>query len=181
MWGVAEIIIGDLVQAYSLPVRGIMLTAIALFFIINAKILADFKGSIILLGLIAIILKAVYYQTIFHSALYAVLVQIVLAEMLFFTVKDLKRFSILTGIVLLLYTFAHGIIMHGYYFGTHIFTAYKNLLRGVWLLDPISQSSLELILVFFGMLHALVGLLVGWLTFLMMKKIKPAINSFFEN
>ncbi len=181
LWGTAEIIIGDLLQTYSLPVRGIVLTAIASMFIISAKGLADFNGSVILLGIISVILKGVYYQTIFHSALYAVIAQTVIAELLFIGIKNYLKYSMLTGVILLVYTFAHGVIMHGVYFGTHIFTTYKNLLRGVWLLDPISATSLELILIFFGLLHALVGLFVGWLTFISMRKIKPAINSFIEN
>ena len=59
LWGAAEIIIGDLIQTVSLPIRGIILTVISIFFIITTKKLAEFKGSILLLGFIVVILKAV--------------------------------------------------------------------------------------------------------------------------
>ncbi|MDZ7764384.1 MAG: hypothetical protein U5K00_08140 [Melioribacteraceae bacterium] len=63
--GVAEILIGDLIETFSLPVRGIILTIVSVFFIITTKRIAEFRGSILLLGLIVVILKAVYLRIFF--------------------------------------------------------------------------------------------------------------------
>lgn len=177
-WGISEILLGDLIRSYPLPVRGMFLTSLAVVFIIFTKELADFTGSVILLAVIAAILKAVYYGTIQHSALLAVLIQGVLAEVIFYLVKDFKKASISAAVVLMLYTFAHGIIMHGFFWGTHIFTTYKNMFRDVFLLNTLSKLPLEMILIVFGILNIIVGFLLGILTVYLSKKLKKLLNLF---
>lgn len=177
-WGISEILLGDLIRSYPLPVRGMFLTSLAVVFIIFTKELADFTGSVILLAVIAAILKAVYYGTIQHSALLAVLIQGVLAEVIFYLVKDFKKASISAAVVLMLYTFAHGIIMHGFFWGTHIFTTYKNMFRDVFLFNTLSKFPLEMILIVFGILNIIVGLLLGILTVYLSKKLKKLLNLF---
>ncbi|HET56606.1 MAG TPA: hypothetical protein ENN33_15535 [Ignavibacteria bacterium] len=177
-WGISEILLGDLIRSYPLPVRGMFLTSLAVVFIICTKELADFTGSVILLAVIAVILKAVYYGTIQHSALLAVLIQGVLAEVIFYLVKDFKKASISTAVILMLYTFGHGIIMHGFFWGTHIFTTYKNMFRDVFLLNTLSKLPLEMILIVFGILNIIVGFLLGILTVYLSKKLKKLLNLF---
>ncbi|WKZ69733.1 MAG: hypothetical protein QY331_00530 [Melioribacteraceae bacterium] len=179
LWGVSEIFIGDFISVYSLPVRGIVLTSFSVFFIVLTRGEANFFGSLLFLVFIAAILKAAYFGTILHSALIAVVVQGILAEIIFSSIKDFKKASITTGIVLLLYTFLHGIVAHGFVWGTHIFITYKNMLRGVFLLDPISQLPLEFILIVFGILNLLIGLLVGYFSFYISGKLKKLLNLYF--
>jgi hypothetical protein len=168
LWGAVEIIIGDLIQTVSLPIRGIILTVISIFFIITTKKLAEFKGSILLLGFIVVILKAVYYQNLFHSALLAVALLVVVAELCFFIIKDFKKASLITSIVLMLYTYFHCIIMHSYYYGRNIFTVYENLVYGSWGID----ISIELILILFFIINILIGAIAGLLFYKLSDKIK---------
>ncbi len=177
-WGICEILMGDVIRSYPLPVRGMILTALAVVFIIFTKEAADFIGSVILLAVIAAILKAVYYGTIQHSALLAVMLQGVLAEMFFYFVKDFKKAAISTAVILMLYTFAHGIIMHGFFLGTHIFTTYKNMFRDVFLLNTLSKLPLEMILLVFGIINLLVGLLLGIFAVYISKQLKKLLDLF---
>lgn len=179
LWGVSEIFIGDFISAYSLPVRGIVLTSFSVLFIVVTRGEADFVGSLFFLVFIAAILKAAYFGTILHSALIAVAVQGILSEIIFSSLKGFKKASLTTGVVLLLYTFLHGIVAHGYIWGTHIFVTYKNLLRGVFLLDPVSQLPLEVILLIFGILNLFIGLLIGRLGFFISGKLKKLLNLYF--
>lgn len=168
LWGASEIIIGDLIQTISLPIRGIILTVISIFFIVTTKKLAEFKGSILLLGLIVVILKAVFYQNIFHSALLAVALLVVVAELCLFIIKDFKKASLITSIVLMLYTYFHCIVMHSYYFGRNIFTVYENLVYGSWGID----ISIELILILFFIINLLIGAIAGIIFYRLSEKVK---------
>jgi len=178
LWGISEIFVGDFISSYTLPIRGIVLTSFAVLFIVLTRGEANFIGSLLFLVFVAAILKAAYFGTIFHSALIAVAVQGILAEIIFSTMKDFKKASITTGVVLLLYTFAHGLIAHGMVWGTYIFTTYKNMFRGVFLLDPISQLPLEIILLIFGVFNILIGIVVGIISFLLSKQLKKLLNLF---
>lgn len=177
-WGISEIIMGDLIRSYPLPVRGVFLTALAVVFIIFTKELADFIGSVVMLAVIAAILKAVYYGTIQHSALLAVMMQGVLAELVYLIIRDNRKAAISTAVILMLYTFGHGIIMHGFFWGTHIFTTYKNMFRDVFLLNTLSKLPLEIILIVFGILNIIVGLLLGIFTVYLSKKLKKLLDLF---
>lgn len=176
LWGISEIVIGDLVQSFPLPIRGMFLTAISIFFIITTKKLAEFKGSILLLGLIVIILKAFYYQTILHTALLAVLLLAFLAELIYIIIKDLKKASVSAGIFLMIYTFIHGIITHHYYFGRNIFTVYENLVNGSWGFT----FSMGTILLLFFVLNLLIGAIVGIFFYKLTERIKNQAIIFFE-
>jgi len=175
LWGAAEIFVGNFVQTLSLPLRGIILTVISIFFIITTKKLAEFKGAIFLLGLIVVILKAVYYQNIFHSALLAVLLLVVIAEFIMFVVSDFRKSSIVTSICLMLYTYLHCIIMHDYYFGRNIFSVYRNLVYGSWGLD----ISIEIILILFFFLNFLIGAVAGIFFLKLSNKIEKNSLTFF--
>lgn len=177
-WGICEILMGDVIRSYPLPVRGMILTALAVVFIIFTKEVADFIGSVILLAVIVAILKAVYYGTIQHSALLAVMMQGVLAELVYFIIRDYRKAAISTAVILMLYTFAHGIIMHGFFWGTHIFTTYKNMFRDVFLLNMLSKLPLEMILLVFGILNLLVGLLLGIFAVYISKQLKKLLDLF---
>lgn len=176
LWGAAEILVGNLVQSVALPIRGIILTVITIFFIITTKKLAGFPGSILLLGLIVIILKAVYYQSIFHSALLAVLLLVVLAEILMSAISDFKKASTITSICLMLYTYAHCIIMHDYYFGRNVYSVYRNLVYGSWGID----FSIEVILFFFLIVNLLLGAVAGIIFFKLSSKIEKSAVDYFE-
>jgi hypothetical protein len=168
LWGTAEIIIGDLIQTVSLPIRGIILTVISIFFIITTKRIAEFKGSILLLGLFVVILKAVYYQNIFHSALLAIALLAIVAELLLLIFKDFKKASLITSMLLMIYTYFHCIIMHSYYYGRNIFTVYENLVYGSWGID----ISIELILILFFIINLLIGAIAGLIFYRLSEKIK---------
>lgn len=157
-WGIAEIIIGDLVQTVSLPLRGIVLTVVSIFFIITTKKMAEFKGSILLLGFIVVVLKAVYYQNIFHSALLAIILLVIFGEIIYLFINDFKKASIYSSIFLMIYTFAHGIIMHNYFYGRNIFTIYENLVYGSWGID----LHVEIVLILFFIINVLVGAIAGY-------------------
>lgn len=176
LWGVAEILIGDLIETLSLPVRGIILTIVSVFFIITTKKIAQFKGSILLLGLLVVILKAVYYQNFLHSALLAVIILVVLAELIYIFVSDFKKASITVSTILLIYTFAHGIIMHNFFYGRNIFTIYENLVYGSWGID----ISIELILILFLIINLLVGAITGIVFYRLSEKIKNHTLTLFE-
>ncbi|MDZ7767526.1 MAG: hypothetical protein U5K00_24435 [Melioribacteraceae bacterium] len=176
LWGVAEILIGDLIETFSLPVRGIILTIVSVFFIITTKRIAEFRGSILLLGLIVVILKAVYYQNFLHSALLAVIILVVLAELIYIFVSDFKKASITVSTILLIYTFAHGIIMHNFFYGRNIFTIYENLVYGSWGIN----ISIELILILFFIINLLIGVVAGYVFSRISSKIREFSVLFFE-
>lgn len=176
LWGIAEIIIGDLIQTVALPIRGIILTVISIFFIITTKKLAEFKGSILVLGLIVVILKAIYYQNIYHSALFAVALLAVFAELLLLIFKDFKKASLITGMMLMLYSYFHCIIMHGYYFGKNIFTVYNNLVYGFGGIT----ISIELILIFFFIINLIIGAVIGILFNIFSEKIRNFVITIFD-
>ncbi|MBL1211813.1 MAG: hypothetical protein HND52_00530 [Ignavibacteriae bacterium] len=176
LWGISENIIGDLVQSFSLPIRGMVLTIFTIFFLINTKKLAPFNGSIIITGLIAVLLKAVYYQTIFHTALIAVILMAVFAELFFILIKDFKKASISASIFLMIYTYVHAIIAHNYFYGRNIFTQYKNLVYGSWGLN----LSIELILLLFLLINVIIGAAAGYFFYKASIVIKKYTNTFYE-
>jgi hypothetical protein len=122
----------------------------------------------LLLGLFVVILKAVYYQNIFHSALLAIALLAIVAELLLLIFKDFKKASLITSMLLMIYTYFHCIIMHSYYYGRNIFTVYENLVYGSWGID----ISIELILILFFIINLLIGAIAGLIFYRLSEKIK---------
>lgn len=176
LWGVAEIIVGDLIQTISLPIRGIILTLVSIFFILTTKKLARFTGSILLLGVFTLILKTVYYQTVFHSALLAVALLVIVAELFLFIFKDFKKASLITSMLLMLYTYFHCIIMHSFYYGRNILTVYENLVYGSWGID----ISIEFILILFFIINLLIGAAAGIIFYKLSVKIENCTLTLFK-
>jgi hypothetical protein len=178
IWGLAEILIGNLLQGKILPVRGIILTGLSICALITARYLSKLAGSLILVGLIVALLKAVFYGTFKHSAIYAVILQATLAELIFHIMKNFNFASIVTSIFLSFYTFLHGIIMHGVFFSTHIIKTYKSIFNDVIFLSSIESK--ETILFFVAALHLLFGLIWSAISINIAKKIKYIIEKFIE-
>jgi hypothetical protein len=173
IWGLGEILLGNLLQSSILPIRGILLTGLSILAIVTAKKISAFKGSIIFLGIIVGFLKFVSYQTVNHSAIYAVILQAVLAELIFLIINNFNYASVLTGILLSFYTFIHGLVMHGVYFGTHIVSTYRSMIIDVSIFNSINSK--EGILIFIATLHLLIGFIWGVFSLYFSNKIKSIV------
>lgn len=172
LWVFIEILIDGITQTVTLPLKGMIFTAITILFVVSVRRSADFIGSILILGIIAVIMNAFYFQSIFNSAVYAIGLQIILAEIIFGLIKDFKKASITTGTILMVYTFLHGVVVHNFYIGRNIMTIYENLVYSIFGLGFLNAVSIEFILVLFFVIHLILGGVVGYLFIPVSRRIK---------
>lgn len=173
-WGLVEIFLDWIFQYSNLYVRGIIHSSAAVFILLFAKRFANYNYSLLFVALIALIVKSAYKgaEINFIIALFA---QAFIAEIILFFLKE-KIAAVLTGGFILLYSFIHSLVFHGSLPGNYITYLYTHLFSGLTGIS-IPKSSYYLILLLFGVISFLIGILVGWLSFLVIKSAQKKIEA----
>ena len=178
--GVIEIFVSELLSNFRLPYRGLIITFyIAVSFVI-AKFYNPSRYSIFIIALIIVVMKAFYYQSVTHPALYAVVIEGIIAEIIFMIRGINYSSSIITATGLMIYTFLHGWIMHGYFIGTHIFSMYKFIFIQLLPWANISDDNITLLMIIAAVIHLLLGFaagIAGWFIITKIEDVRIKLNT----
>lgn len=170
--GVMEILFSDLLANYRLPYRGIIITLYMVIALIIAKFYNPQKFSLIYVVLIIVLMKGFWYQSVTHPALYAVIVEGIIAEAIYLVFGIKFSTSLIVGFGLMLYTFLHGWIMHGYFLGSHIFNMYKFIFKELFPWLNITNDNITILMIIAAIVHLILGIIAGFIGWYLVVKIE---------
>ncbi|HSL90671.1 MAG TPA: hypothetical protein VK870_15310 [Ignavibacteriaceae bacterium] len=162
LWGVIEVFLGTILHASKIPFRGTALTIIAVVLITTSRSFINYKGSMIAISAVAATLKLITLPGFNITPFIAIIMQGIIAEIVFSFINYNFITSLFAGSSIMLYTLIHSLIMQGIFFGLGIYNVYIDLLNSIGkAINYDGQLSLVLIPVIF-LLYILIGVGAGW-------------------
>ncbi len=164
LWGIVEITIGTVLHSAKIPFRGTLISLIAVCLIICGRHFADYRGATFTMGAIAASIKLLAGAGFNITPFTAIIFEALIAEIIFSVFGYRKLTALLTGALIMLYTFVHGIIMQGIFLGFDVYKIYVRIIHELSSslnIDgyPILMTVI-LIIIFYagaGMFSALIG------------------------
>ncbi|MHC1737705.1 MAG: hypothetical protein AB9882_06810 [Ignavibacteriaceae bacterium] len=162
LWGILEIVLKGISGSMLLFTRGLLFSFFTLLILLYAKKFADFKFSLIAIAIIAIVVKSASSGLSFSYSL-AILLEAVIAEIVLMVFKWERKSALIAGCLIFLYSYIHGLVFHGSLPNNYIEYYYKSMLSG---LTGIESTSAVPAFLVFGVIAGLVGLLAGYVVWL---------------
>jgi hypothetical protein len=129
LWGLLEITLGTGLKSLRIPFTGFIMVALALVILLAGRRFAPRRGSILMMGGVAALLKVFSMGGFVLGPFWAILIEAMLAEIIISTL-GLRRLScMLTGVVLLAYTTVHPLIAQRVLYGSGIIQIYLEMLE----------------------------------------------------
>lgn len=176
LWGVIEVFLGTILHASKIPFRGTALTIIAVVLITTSRSFINYKGSMITISAVAATLKLITLPGFNITPFIAIIMQGIIAEIVFSFFNYNLISSLFAGSSILMYTLIHSLIMQGIFFGLGIYNVYIELLNSIGkAINYDGQMSLVLIPVIF-LLYILFGAGAGWFGYLTANRTKEILQ-----
>lgn len=169
LWGFIELIENKFLMSNNIFTKGLIISLVTFFILILSKKIIVYKGSLLIMATIALLIIFASRGYIFTIML-AVFAQAFIAEIIFSFIKFKLATTITASILIFLYSFIHGLVCYGSLPGSYVVYQYNNLFS---VITGISDSKVAyfIVLLFFGFITLIVGAAVGWLSFILIKKI----------
>ncbi len=176
LWGLMEITLGVTLKGLRIPMGGAILTAVSVVIFLTGRYFVRRRGSILMMGAVAAILKIFSIGTVIAGPFMAILIEAIMGEVLI-TLLGVNRVSyLLTGTLLLLYTILHPFISQGIIFGTNIYKIYLQTFSRLAEIIQVDGSHLLWIVAGYAGIHALLGALAGWLAFQLPRRVENELQ-----
>lgn len=179
LWGILEIIASEFLVSNNFFVRGLIVSSIAVFVLTLSKSLAKYKFSLLIVGAIAsiLILSSRGLQVNIAIAIFS---EALIAELIYLSPKQNQITSMVIGALIFLYSFAHGLIFHGSLPGSFIFYQYNKLFESLFG-STVNKDSYFILIIFFGLICLIAGVIIGWLCFKFINRYKKRIVTGIDN
>jgi hypothetical protein len=165
LWGLVEITLGVFLKGMRFPMGGAILTAISSVIFLTGRYFIRRRGSILMMGAIAAILKVFSLGTVIAGPFMAILIESFIAEIAI-SLLGIHRFSyIFTVCLLTLYTIIHPLIAQGIIFGENIYKIYLEIFQKVAQLLHIDFQFIGWIILFYAIIHLILGTAAGWFAY----------------
>lgn len=176
LWGIIEISLGTILHASKIPFRGTALTIIAVVLITTSRSFINYKGSMILISTVAATLKLIMLPGFNITPFIAILMQGIIAEIVFTFFSYQLISSLLAGSFIMLYTLIHSLLMQGIFFGLGIYNVYIEIMNSIGkAINYEGQMSLILIPVIV-FIYILTGAGAGWFGYLTANRTKEILQ-----
>jgi hypothetical protein len=176
LWGLMEISLGVVLKGLRLPMGGAILTAIACPIFLTGRYFVRVRGSIIMMGMIAAILKIFSVGTVIAGPFMAILIESILAEILISFLGIHRLSYVITTTLLTVYTIIHPFIAQGIIFGDNIYKIYIETFKKIADLMHIDMTYLSWILIVYAAIHLILGISSGWIAFSLATGVKRELN-----
>jgi hypothetical protein len=164
LWGVVEITLGSILHALNVPLTGAFMAAIGLAIVISSKLFVPVRGSILFIGVIAMILKLFSIGSIVIGPMVGILLEALVAEGVFLFFSRPNRMSfILAGSLGVLWTLIQPFFTGMLLFGRQPLIVWLDLVdQGARIFGLASSAAVWIILIL-ACVHLLIGGLAGWM------------------
>lgn len=160
-WGIIEITIGNALHISKVPFRGFFLSLIAAVILVTAKNLTNFRGSLILVGIVCATVKTATSGVFLINPIIAILFESIVAELVFIVIRIRPLDSFLAGSMILFYTFNHSLLAQLFFFGLDIVDVYQKTFSAVFSLNETNINFAATALGLYGIAHLLMGGIAG--------------------
>jgi len=162
LWGGLEMSLGAYLHLLHLPFAGVLMGALGLLLALVGRLFVPRRGSVLMIGVVAALLKMLSLGGIVLSPMIAILAEAVLAELVLLAFRRPGRGAFaLAGALGVLWNLFHPFLTQGLMAGRGIVTVYGWALESGARLLGISPGGVGLILVSLVAIHLAVGALAG--------------------
>ncbi len=172
LWGLMEVTVGVALKGLRIPMSGAFLTALAVIIFLTGRYFVRRRGSILMMGTVAALLKIFSIGTVIAGPFIAILLEAVLAEAVV-SLLGVNRFSyLLTPVILLLYTIIHPFIAQGLLFGDDIYRVYLLTFEKMAQVLHIGMDHLLWVAVLYMAVHVILGGITGWIAYSLPRQVE---------
>jgi hypothetical protein len=165
VWGGAEMLLGGFLHALHIPMKGLIMSTVAAFLLISARLWIGGKGTAITMGVIAAFLKLFSIGGLVLSPAIAIIMESLLAECCFLLAGENLFACLITGAAIVTYCILHKILALILIYHSEISDFYRSFSSENSLFTRLGVSSLTVIICIYVLLHLIVGILAGILSY----------------
>ena len=172
LWGISEITMGSVLHTLNIPFSGAILAAIGLLIAFVGRVFVPKKGSILFIGLIAMLLKLFSLGGIVIGPMVGIFGEVIIAEgVLSLTGKPRLLPFMLAGSLGVLWTMVQPFVTGPLLFGRSQFVVWLNLLdSGSRLLGSTDNAIFSIVAVLM-IIYMVIGSMAGWLSWIIAKQL----------
>jgi ABC-type thiamin/hydroxymethylpyrimidine transport system permease subunit len=170
LWGVLEMTLGSYLHVIFPPVTtplvgvGTIMTAIGMILALIGRLFVPKIGSVVMIGLVTAILKALSIGGVKLSAMIAIIIECLLAELGLLLARRPSRLGfMLAGCLAVLWTFFHKFFASYVFLGRGIYDVYLGVLKEGSKALGIGMGYALIIIAAFLLVRIVAGGLAGWL------------------
>lgn len=172
IWGFSEIVLGTILNSARIPFRSIIMAFIAAVVLISAKPFNPLKGSLILIGAVTATLKLFISAGFNVTPFIAILIESCIAEAVFAIGSYNRISSSIVGLIILIYTLLHALIMQSFFLGVEIYSVYYKMALKFAEELGLTKTFINYIVISIPITYILTGLLAGFTGWRLGNKIK---------
>lgn len=159
VWGLAEISIGTFLHASKIPFRGAIMSLAAILILVSARSVLNYKGSLILLGIVTATFRLFLGVGFNITPFAAILIESLIAEIILNRFGFNRVTCIITGVVVMVYTLLHGLIMQAVFLGIDIYKVYYELVLSFTNKIGLTENIVLIVLLSVPLIHLTFGAL----------------------
>lgn len=161
IWGIIEVSVGTYLHIFRFPFAGALMSSLALLVILSGAVFIDDKFAIVKIGAVACFVRIFSVGSIIISPLISMVIEAIIANVIILIFSKNIFSFVLTGIIIVTYTFFHKFIAQGILFGKGIFKIYIDVLNEGSSLLGINIQYTFLIIFLLILLHIIFGIMAG--------------------
>lgn len=164
LWGVVETTLGSVLHTANVPFKGVILAGVGLLLLMVGRLFVPRRGATISIGVVTAILKLFSIGQIVLNPMIAILMEALLAEVVLSLFgRPSRRGFLVAGTIAASWNFFHPFLTWGILGGRGILTMWTETIETGARTLGISPDAAWLIAALLLAIHAVSGLLAGWL------------------
>ena len=172
LWGISEITMGSVLHTLNIPFSGAILAAIGLIIALVGRAFVPKKGSILFIGLIAMLLKLFSLGGIVIGPMIGILGEALIAEgVLSLTGKPRLLPFMVAGSLGVLWTMVQPFVTGPLLFGRSLFVVWLDLMDSGSRLLGLNDNAIFSVIAVLMIIYIALGSLAGWLSWIVAKQL----------
>lgn len=176
LWGVWEMVVGSILLALQIPMRGTILTFGGLIIALTGRYLVKKRGSIVTMGAIAAFLKLFSLGGVVLSPFIAIMIESLIAEVLTLVGRNTLISFIFGGAFAMIWPPIHFLIAQGIVYGSGIYKVYIDFIKILSHILKLSEGNLWIFVVIIFVSLFIFGGIAGFISY----KIGREVEKFVE-
>lgn len=163
LWGGLEATLGAALHVVRFPFAGLVLASAGLTIALVGRLFVPRPGSVLAIGLVTALLKAVSVGGLVFSPMLAIVVESLIAEGVLLALGHRRPAFVAAGAAALAWPVVHPLVTQTLLAGRGVWIVYLEMVRGVMRVLRLDPGALAAALAVFVALHLAAGALAGWL------------------